>query len=691
MRSLALVLPLLLLGCRDDRTSGSSSGLVLEPAQVLFPRTFVGTPTTAQVQLRNTGNPPRVVSLSTEAPFAVEPGPFELAGGASLSVQLTFSPAAPGEYAGALRAGSDDVVLEAALFGVAEPPLTCTPHNACHRAWFDPHAAVCLEEKLPDDSPCTTPNVCLHDSRCVAGECVGQANRCDDGDACSTDACDPATGCVHFAATARCGSWPNPCQTPICDPRLGCTFVPAADGTSCGAADCDTAEICMLGQCKRVTVVDGAACGSPSPCQARGRCQNHACVRPPAVELTPSWTVWAAPGRHVLWDSIADALGNVYWREYGNDGTYSLVSVTASGFPRYSVPIFPVSQMALMEDLLVLRVGAKLEARTAASGAKAWSRELLVPDGGTGPDAVGSVDVRTLARGPAGTFYIGFLERSPGEPATTLASDIALLKLATGEVLWQVRFPHRQIDDQSTPVDEAGYVYAGMSDLDGNGRRYVALNPQGQLRWDVVNPHSNPAAVFGGRVYHWDHWLSETATGGWVNAEPPTMMVAGYPRLALGTISYVGTETIDVPSCTTPGTLVPGTVLRLARVDPPTSALRWTREIAGPTSGGLSMTNTVLTSNASILFSQAEDYCGFSKRHVLREVTALGQPGFSCRLPGESYFGEGLINGSTWIAGVSDTDAGLSGVQAFELPGFELPEHGWAIAWGSPARDGHSR
>ena len=77
---------------------------------------------------------------------------------------------------------------------------------------------------------------------------------------------------------------------------------------------------------------------------------------------------------------------------------------------------------------------------------------------------------------------------------------------------------------------------------------------------------------------------------------------------------------------------------------------------------------------------------------MLREVSAQGAPGFSCRLPGpESYWGEGLLTDGLWAAAVQDSITSRSGVRAFELPGFDLPEHGWATAWGSPARDGHSR
>jgi hypothetical protein len=197
--------------------------------------------------------------------------------------------------------------------------------------------------------------------------------------------------------------------------------------------------------------------------------------------------------------------------------------------------------------------------------------------------------------------------------------------------------------------------------------------------------------VFGGRVYHWDHWLSETASGTWVNSAPPTLFGAGYPRLALGAVSYVGTETAVVPNCLLPGTEQMGTVLKLVRVDPATSQISWTREIAGATTGGLEITNTILTSRSTVLFSQPEEYCKTTQRTFLREVSAVGDVSFSCQLPGtERYIGEGLLNHGRWVVSVQD-EMGAEGVRAIDLPGFELPAHGWSTAWGSPARDNHAR
>ena len=69
MRLLALAIPLLLAGCKVDRVSGSASGVALGAARIEFPRTYVGYPTKATLELRNEGKPVRVVQLQTDAPF----------------------------------------------------------------------------------------------------------------------------------------------------------------------------------------------------------------------------------------------------------------------------------------------------------------------------------------------------------------------------------------------------------------------------------------------------------------------------------------------------------------------------------------------------------------------------------------------------------------------------------------------
>ncbi|HRE88610.1 MAG TPA: hypothetical protein PK095_05665 [Myxococcota bacterium] len=97
---------------------------------------------------------------------------------------------------------------------------------------------------------------CPTQDLCIDGECVGRGPiDCDDGDQCTTDSCDPATGCVstpYYGAcndgnacttedtcSGTCSGTPivcddqNACTTDSCDPVVGCVFEPLLD---CGGA-----------------------------------------------------------------------------------------------------------------------------------------------------------------------------------------------------------------------------------------------------------------------------------------------------------------------------------------------------------------------------------------------------------------------------------------------------------------------
>lgn len=679
----------LLCACRPEKIGGGDGDLTFGTDRVVFPMTVVGYSTLASVEVRNNGRYTRSVTLKTKAPFALRTEAFELPGGSSVRAEITFSPQSPGSAELPLSLESEEQKSEATLVGPAELPPPCDETGPCWHQVYDHPSGSCVKVNSSDGSACAGGTACFSTSECREGECVGTPIVCDDGNRCTTNACDPNTGCVFFSSVAQCAASEDPCLAPACDPMIGCTYTEVEDGTSCGSSDCSNAKICLLGKCKEVPVFDGAACGSESPCQARGLCVATTCVRPNEAELIPAWTVRAPPGSYVIWDSIADKAGNVYWRETPNWQGGTLRSVTSAGFNRFAVGITILSgQMSLIEDTLVLHAAGTLEAHHTGDGKVKWTRTFPLEAG------VYRNEIRAVARGNAGVMYANYVKVKAIDGAeVVLGSSVVALDLATGATQWETKIPAQSVDFQSFPVDEQGYLYFGTTGTDGI-RRFHSLTPQGVKRWLVApNPHASPAAVFGGHAYHWDHWISDTGTGNWVNTKAPTLNQAGYPRLALGAISFVGTTVEDVPDCTDGG-VRQGLTMQLTRVDPSTSALIWSKTIASGAEGGLNITNTVLTSKNSVLFSQPATYCG-PARHKLREISALGEPTFSCQLPGtESYEGEGLLNDKRWVVKIREqtTDGGIfEGVRAIALPGFELPAHGWATAEGSPGRDNHAR
>src|SRR5215831_4677494 len=83
---------------------------------------------------------------------------------------------------------------------------------------------------------------------------------CDDGNACTTDACDPdLLQCVHTPVDCNDN---NPCTVDSCDPASGCQHAPGPDGTACNDGSAQTCnDHCQAGSC-----VGGYSCDDGNAC-----------------------------------------------------------------------------------------------------------------------------------------------------------------------------------------------------------------------------------------------------------------------------------------------------------------------------------------------------------------------------------------------------------------------------------------
>ena len=97
---------------------------------------------------------------------------------------------------------------------------------------------------------------------------------CDDGDACTTDACDEVTGvCRHDPVTCYDA---NPCTEDRCDRATGCAFEPLAPGTAC-----DDLNVCTLettcdesARCVGRSEAAGVPCDDRDPCTEGDICDG---------------------------------------------------------------------------------------------------------------------------------------------------------------------------------------------------------------------------------------------------------------------------------------------------------------------------------------------------------------------------------------------------------------------------------
>ncbi len=201
-----------------------------------------------------------------------------------------------------------------------QAPAQCDDGNPCTTDTCDPLQG-CVNKAAngigcDDGNACTEPDTCW-DKKCVAGGLVD----CDDGDVCTTDGCDPQTGCKHGAnngakcsdgddCTANDTCWDkqctpgapvdcddgNVCTTDSCDPASGCQHS-HANGIGCDDGDaCTDPDTCWDGACsgKIISCDDGNVCTHDS-CDPEQGCQHTAANGAPCSDgdvCTDGDTCW---------------------------------------------------------------------------------------------------------------------------------------------------------------------------------------------------------------------------------------------------------------------------------------------------------------------------------------------------------------------------------------------------------------
>ena len=149
--------------------------------------------------------------------------------------------------------------------------LNCEDGNPCTDDACDP-ATGCTH--VDNNSPCSDGDTCTSGDTCAAGQCVGGADiACDDGNPCTADSCDPASGCSHAAAPGECDDG-NACTTGDTCIAGACTFggiLACPTDTPCVAATCEPAVGCVE------TNVAGP-CSDGDPCTVGDACDDGVCL-----------------------------------------------------------------------------------------------------------------------------------------------------------------------------------------------------------------------------------------------------------------------------------------------------------------------------------------------------------------------------------------------------------------------------
>ena len=196
--------------------------------------------------------------------------------------------------------------------------VTCDAGDdtTCRKNTCTPATGTCGFASIHEGQACNADgSVCTVGDKCTAGTCVaGSAMNCNDGNACSDDACDAVLGCTHWANAAPCSDGnactigdvcnnsacmsgysqacndANPCTNDTCNTATGaCVFTnntaPCDDGNACSQGD-----TCAGGTCSGVAMVcnDNNLCTSDS-CNPKSGCvvannilacnDNNACTQ----------------------------------------------------------------------------------------------------------------------------------------------------------------------------------------------------------------------------------------------------------------------------------------------------------------------------------------------------------------------------------------------------------------------------
>ncbi len=182
---------------------------------------------------------------------------------------------------------------------------------------------------MPEKAPCDDGTACTADDTCQGGVCTGGKVSCEDSNPCTDDACSPTGGCVHLANEATCtdgnsctvgdgcgaskciAGKPNSCDdgkactVDACDPTAGCMHAnvdqPCTDGDACTVGDtckdgnciaglpaaCTDATVCTTDSCNPQTgcehLLNQGPCTDDNPCTQGDKCNGMACVPGPTV------------------------------------------------------------------------------------------------------------------------------------------------------------------------------------------------------------------------------------------------------------------------------------------------------------------------------------------------------------------------------------------------------------------------
>ncbi len=168
---------------------------------------------------------------------------------------------------------------------------------------------VCAHAATNEGGPCDDGNKCTTTASCQKGKCVGHGGGCDDANVCTKDSCKPDGSCVHVHQDGDCEDGNkctnnDGCINKVC--KSGPANVKCDDGLACTVDACDPLKGC-------VTAPNPNAYGPPCDGALRGnRCYKAFKAQKKWADAEAACKGW---GGHLA--SIADSGENEHVRKLG--------------------------------------------------------------------------------------------------------------------------------------------------------------------------------------------------------------------------------------------------------------------------------------------------------------------------------------------------------------------------------------
>ena len=155
----------------------------------------------------------------------------------------------------------------------------CDDGKACTTDACDVEAGKCVYAPVKDGTGCDADgSACTENDACLGGACVaGKAKSCDDKNPCTKDSCDLAAGCTQVADDGVPCDDENPCTIGDVCKAGGCVAGKAKECTSteaCIKAKCDLTQD---GKCAFKNKKAGTTCDDGDACTKDDGCQDGAC------------------------------------------------------------------------------------------------------------------------------------------------------------------------------------------------------------------------------------------------------------------------------------------------------------------------------------------------------------------------------------------------------------------------------